>query len=792
MDLAATRIALLVTVMSAGCVGSTSNVCDDGSTCPGGFVCDIEHSRCLLPEQISACEGVADDMPCTLASEPTAGAACRDGACIAFFCGDGYVTSGEDCELGQSPEDFTANCKDFGAYVEDGLSCSTSCTFDPGDKEQRTGCFASAFCGDLETNGPELCDGPQARTCVSIGYDAGTTSCTLDCGFTIGDCSRFGWNPESIGDVFALGITGAATNDQWAFGLDGHAMHFEGAFWNAVPTGVTNDLINGWSFGAKDTWLVGASRNGGSVPSTVLHWDGTAWSTVTGLAAAEYVDVWGPNANEVHLATSAAILVRNGASWMPVSGFTGTPRVMRGSASNDVWVATQGGPLMHYDGASWTDRSPPGARIQFLDVNAPDDVWAIGHPNSDQGAGVIAHWNGSRWRRWVTASEPHHAVASTGPAYTWVAAVDGRMRPWDGVAWSRSQNIGASPSGLTALSGLIALAPDAVVGVSTLYLSYRYRGQAFGAFPPLGTNPFDAPDNSAIWGTAASDQFVGNVKGEVFHFNGTTWTLVFATASSPIRDLDGRAANDVWMVAANGSAYHFDGTSWTELPVTPGIGLERVWIDDATGDVWVFGSTGGYHRTGNTWTFMPFGGGTVINVSGSSPSNIWAVQRNPSTLWHYDGSNWTEVVTGSTYQPLAVVALSPEDIHVTLTQGRFAHSNGSVWTETALPVLADLRFLAASAPDDIVAASERDLAHFNGTAWSTVRTPIDFVPNTADYLPMVDLQVVAGRIDMLLQRFRIRTLIRTRPLICRAHETCGDSVDNDCNGKIDKQDAECP
>ena len=56
---------------------------------------------------------------------------------------------------------------------------------------------------------------------------------------------------------------------------------------------------------------------------------------------------------------------------------------------------------------------------------------------------------------------------------------------------------------------------------------------------------------------------------------------------------------------------------------------------------------------------------------------------------------------------------------------------------------------------------------------------------------MIDLQVTPGRIDMLLQRFRIRTLIRTRPLICRPHETCGDSVDNDCNGKIDAQDTEC-
>jgi hypothetical protein len=738
----------------------------------------------LLPEQIAACDGLTDNEPCTLPSEPSASAACRAGACIAFFCGDGYVTAGEDCEPSQPADELDVNCKDFGAYVEEGLQCSSSCTYDPGSKDDRTGCYAGPFCGDLETNGPELCDGPEMRTCLSIGYDAGTTSCTLDCGFTIGNCSRFGWNPESIGDVFALGVAGSTPNDQWAFGLGGKIQHFEGAFWNVVASGVTDDLLNGWSFATDDTWIVASA--------VVLRWDGTVFSTVSGVPVADYVDVWGPSSNEVYLATTSSILELTGTTWSPIAGFTGAPRVLRGSAGNDIWVATQTGPLAHYDGATWTDRSPPGTNIQFLDVNTPDDVWAIGMLSADEGTGVIAHWNGSDWQQWIGAQEHYNAVASTGPADTWVAGVDGIMRHWDGIAWSQSMNIGASPTGLTALSGLIAIAPDAVVGVSTLDLAYRYRGQAFGAFPSLGTNPFDAPPNTAIWGTAADDQFVCNVQGEVWHFDGTTWELQLTTPeNSPATDLDGRASDDVWMVASDGNAYHYDGDSWTPSTVTDGLPLARVWVDKASDDVWAFGATGGYHDVGGTWTFSAFGGGTVTNVSGSAPDNLWAVQRDPATLWHYDGLSWTEVTTGSTYLPLAVAALATDDVHVTLTDGRFAHWDGNAWTETALPVLADLRFIAASAPDDIVAASERDLAHFNGETWSTMRTPVDFVPNTADYLPMSDLQVSPGRIDMLLQRFRIRTLIRTRPLICRTHETCGDGVDNDCNGKIDAQDAEC-
>ena len=80
----------------------------------------------------------------------------------------------------------------------------------------------------------------------------------------------------------------------------------------------------------------------------------------------------------------------------------------------------------------------------------------------------------------------------------------------------------------------------------------------------------------------------------------------------------------------------------------------------------------------------------------------------------------------------------------------------------------------------------------NGIEWSNIRPPVDFVPNTADYLPIIGIQASAGRIDMLLDRYRIRTLIRTRALRCETHEVCNDSVDNNCNGDIDSTDAECP
>jgi hypothetical protein len=437
--------------------------------------------------------------------------------------------------------------------------------------------------------------------------------------------------------------------------------------------------------------------------------------------------------------------------------------------------------------------SPAGANIQFLDANAPDDVWAIGYATADQGTAIIAHWNGAGWQQWVRPQEHEHVVASSAPNDAWVGGVDGIMRHWDGVAWSSSVNIGASPSGLAALSGLISFGPADVVGVSTLNLAYRYRGQTFGTLPSLGANPFDATPDTAIWGPEDS-LFVTNLDGEVWHFDGTTWTLSTtlpqtSSQSNQANDVWGSAPNDVYVAADDGNLYHYDGMTWTPEPVAT-TALTRVW-GSGPGNVWAFAGGLAFHKVGGAWVSDAHGTAT-LSVSGTGPSDVWAVEAGtPNQLWHWDGNAWAQVATGATTNILAVAAVAPNDVHVSATQGRMLHYNGSAWSEVIVPTLADITFLSYTAEDDVIAASARDLLHYNGEAWSNMRTPIDFVPNTADYIPIVGLRAHPDRIDILLDRYRIRTLLRTRPLKCRATETCGDGVDNDCDSKLDSVDPDC-
>jgi hypothetical protein len=784
---------MLVGILVTSCVSSTSVVCEDGTSCPGGFQCDVAHNRCLLPEQISACDGKVEADECTFNGAP---GACRDGACETYFCGDGYVTAGEECDganLGVDDHDNTPDCKTFGFYGVEGLACKPSCIYD------LSACFANhGYCGDKLVNGPEICDGSTAKTCISIGFDAGAVTCDQSCGLGINDCSRFGWTPESLSDTVALGIAGSSPDDQWAFGTKGRAMHYEGAFWNAVPTGVTNTLMRGWSVSATNVWAVGQSSSSPLLPSIVLHWDGNVWATVGGVPAGEYVDVWAASASAVFVATSAEVLKFDGTSWSELGNIAGEPTAIRGSGPNDIWVAIKNGVMQHWNGTAWSASTLAGVNVQFIDANAPNDVWVIGPALANVGTGVIAHYDGSGWTQWVTAQETYNAIASSAPNDAWVAGVDGIMRHWDGRAWSRTTNIGASPSGLAALSGMISFGPGDVVAVSTLNLAYRYRGQAFGLFAALGSNPFDATPNYALWGPAANHLYVVNAKGEVWHFNGVAWSIVFTVPAGPVpsRAVWGSGASDIYIAADDGRVYHGSGTSWTPEDLSPGVRVEEIWGSSAT-DVWAFGVAGAFHRATSptvTWQRYALSDRPIRSVSGSGPNDVWVVEAGtPNKLWHWNGSAWAIVDTGATFPVIAVVAVAADDVHVSAEQGRMLHFNGTAWSETILAPLADLKFLVATAADDVIAGSSRDLFHYNGSVWSPMRPPLEFVPNTMDYIPMIDLQASPGRIDMLLERYRIRTLIRTRPLACALREVCGDAVDNDCDNLLDSVDAsECP
>ena len=790
------RVGVGLAIALAGCVSSNATVCPDGTVCAANTRCDERTAggfRCLSDAQLAECDGKLEAQDCKVGDAP---GACRDGACELFFCGDGYVTAGEECDgelLGLNRAGEANTCLDAGYYAREGLACLPTCALDT------TAC-GGGFCGDDTVNGPELCDGPTNRACTSIGFDAGSVSCTVQCGFQFRDCTRFGWTPESLTGLVALAIGGSSTDDQWAVGSQGRAMRYQGAFWNPVPTGVTNTLIAVSALTPTDAWMVGQGTTTPLVPSVLLRWDGTQWKTVSA-PAADYVDIHAVSATAVFAASSdMGIQAWNGSTWSELGTIPGTPIAIRGTATDDLWVATNEGPLYHWNGTTWQSHATrlSNAKLRFLDANARNDVWGVGSDEVSPSNAVIAHWNGSEWRTWRDNGIIYNNIASSGPKDTWVAGVDSTMSHFDGVSWAPTVPIGASSSGLAAVSGMQSYGANEVVAVSTLNLAYRYRGMAFGR---LGQLPVFT-ESSAMWVNHAEDAYVGNVDGQVHHFDGTRWTVAFTVPGSQpgaaiaVRSLWGYGA-DVWLGTQDAKVFRDTGSGFTDMMVPATTPITHLW-GTGPNDTWAFSSGGAFHWNGTQWRRdMLINNVRVLSVSGTATDDVWAVlDTTPRrTLMHYTNGGWTEVDVGAR-QISAVVAVTRTLVYVSANDGHILKLDGtSVIADEVVPAAAELEYMAASGPTDVIAASERELFHHDGHQWSPMRPPIDFVPNTPDYVPMRGIQVSPGRVDMLLQRLKVRTLLRTRPIACELKEDglCTNRIDDDCDGKIDEQDKpDCP
>jgi hypothetical protein len=147
----------------------------------------------------------------------------------------------------------------------------------------------------------------------------------------------------------------------------------------------------------------------------------------------------------------------------------------------------------------------------------------------------------------------------------------------------------------------------------------------------------------------------------------------------------------------------------------------------------------------------PANGGELMDVAGSSPTDVWAVGERwtPSAAlltfaMHWDGRAWSTVRTPSIsdWNMLRDVAvLSPDDAWAVGFTKNYAnlieHWNGSAWGIVPVPGLpADtpLYGVQAISADDIWAVGQKGedglILHYDGTSWSSVPFP---EPPGSDY-----------------------------------------------------------
>lgn len=680
-------VAVAVTLALTGCIDLELVECADGRLCPRGTACDVAHDSCVAPDQLTACDGLADFESCRATGVDDG--RCFSGVCLPKGCGNGLVEPDELCDDGN---------------VASGDGCSADCT-------------SREVCGDGvadELRG-EACDDGNTR-----GRDGCTNACTAErpvWHLRLQDTpaprseAAAAYDPLHRQVVVFGGVdkTGAVLDDTWGLDATGWSTLLSGTPERRRLPGMAYDpvrhrvvMFGGYSSSSQgvllnDTWeWSGVSwqrATSASVPParmrTALAWDGTRVIMFGGSQlSGQLGDTW----------------AWDGSTWMRLSPASSpTPReghamvfdpkharvVLFGgltpTATDETWT---------FDGTNWAPLStlgtPPLLQWAALAYDEKRDVVVLSGVQAGTNNNVLWELDGAQW----VDKQVDVAPNITGGAvlaydserervvqYGGDAIIGGDPRDdiweWDGVMW----RLRPAPP-LPAARQLCAIASDPVRGRVVMFGgqgdtiplddTWEWDGRTWRQFagqgPPLRVNAAMAYDGSArevvLFGGVGAE-----VYGDTWRFDGTRWLEAASTGPAPryghAMAYDSKRER-VWLFGGEDGSQWFadiwqwDGTTWTQHTPMNGPSARshaRLAYDTALDRVVMFGGvaadgtklTDTWAWDGTAWAelmslMVPEGrsGFGLVYDRMRARVTLFGGVISGFSLWELDGAQWMQ------------------------------------------------------------------------------------------------------------------------------------------------------
>jgi hypothetical protein len=284
----------------------------------------------------------------------------------------------------------------------------------------------------------------------------------------------------------------------WAVGFNGVVLYRSPSGWKPVqPKPTSRNLLRVWGVGGTNSEVFAVGNEG-----TIVHLRDGVWSVDASGTQTNLTAVFGFSRTQVFAAAGANILTYNGTAW------SSTPTLAAG-----VINGLYGIPSM---GTAWavTNRNAPNPG-EFLSSSGGN--W-----------GAPAFFEAGVWMD----------VWASSPSAIWVAGWAGRLRYWNGSAWTphTSCAVNAAWSSIFGLgSDVYAVGTfDPGTGMPSATIA-RWTGPANAAcmiWQPA-TQPVTFLD---IHGTSATNLFVVGTKGTIMRWDGSKWA---SEASGTTEDLWG-------------------------------------------------------------------------------------------------------------------------------------------------------------------------------------------------------------------------------------------------------------
>lgn len=297
------------------------------------------------------------------------------------------------------------------------------------------------------------------------------------------------------------------------------------AGWKSQPPPYTSiRLYAVWGSGPDDVFAVGTYSGVDTYSSedpglcTILHYNGTTWTTMSSCPAGGFLDVWG-------------------------------------SGPNDVFIVGGSGTILHYNGTDWTTMSS-GTTYTLYGVwgSGPDDIFAVGTGGNTS---IILHYDGTEWTS-VFSSDPYivlQDIWGSGPNDVFVVGTNGTIFHYDGTEW-----MDMSQTTIEWFSGIWGSGLNDVfmVGTTTLQKGNVHYFDGTGWTTIVSNTAYSL---NHVWGSGPNDVFVVGYHGTILHYDGTNWKTMSSGTTVSFYGVWGSGPDNVFAVGEDGTILHYSPES---------------------------------------------------------------------------------------------------------------------------------------------------------------------------------------------------------------------------------------
>ncbi len=231
-------------------------------------------------------------------------------------------------------------------------------------------------------------------------------------------------------------------------------------------------------------------------------------------------------------------------------------------------------------------------------------------------------------------------------------------------------------------------------------------------------------DLLSIYAVSATNVFAIDLLGDIYRWNGTTWTLSLSS-DADFTALHGSSATNIIAVGTAGAMARWNGTAWSTMTSGTTQTLNAIWVESQT-VAWAAGNNGTVLRLAtNTWSTETTNSTQTMNGVWGGDNVVYAVGANGDVLRRV-GSTWSRVMVPSAELLYSVHGLSATDVVIVGANGTLLRWNGTTWSVLGVGGLAgNLYQVSGSAANGgrRYVVGDGGVAQLDGTTATLVNTP---------------------------------------------------------------------